>query len=268
MRRPSGAWTTPSFTWWHEAFKKIREGRVRYVIDGFKGRPAEATGTLVQSVQVSDGPEKPPDQPTPFSAHDIRGTWSFAVWHRALHRRLVGGVRRCRDPRARSSRLSRVSKMLRAEALPVIERNIEQLLHESGEEHSGDHPEEVFGEYIGRVRTKVARAAVKRLFARGGTRQNCYSPTGQKTRRHGDQASNLVRGISLHVFPFFQQTPHRLWCSPTPLLEEEGNIGITTNISDVPNPLRVHRSMVGSLPATRDHPLDSVQIHPLSVPPE
>jgi hypothetical protein len=61
-----------------------------------------------------------------------------------------------------------------------VEQNIERLLQERGEYVLGDHPEEVFGEYIGRVRTLVARAAVKRLYERGGTSSNGKSPNRQK----------------------------------------------------------------------------------------
>jgi hypothetical protein len=67
-----------------------------------------------------------------------------------------------------------------AAAISTIEGNIERLLRDRGEFVLGNYPEEVFGEYIGRVRTMVARAAVKGLYKRGATSSDGKSPNKQK----------------------------------------------------------------------------------------
>lgn len=166
-------------TWWHEAFEQTEKDVVRFVIDGFKLRLAEATGMLVQSVQVSDGPEKPPIYDLVFGTRHPPGLWNFADstalcikdWWEASEAAETQGSLFPIQPRVED---------IEAEAISVIEQNIERLLQERGEYALGDYPEEVFGEYIGRVRTLVARAAVKRLYARGGTSSNGKSPNKQK----------------------------------------------------------------------------------------
>lgn len=166
-------------TWWHEAFEQTEMDVVRSVINGFKTRLAEATGMLVQSVQVSDGPEKPPIYDLVFGTRHTRGLWNFADgtalcikdWWEASEAAETQGSLFPIQPRVED---------VEAEAIPIVEQSIERLLHERGEYILGDHPEEVFGEYIGRVRTLVARAAVKHLYERGGTSSNGKSPNRQK----------------------------------------------------------------------------------------
>jgi three-Cys-motif partner protein len=166
-------------TWWHEAFEQTEKDVVRFVIDGFKLRVAEATGMLVQSVQVRDGPSKPPIYDLVFGTRHPRGLWNFADgtalcikdWWEASEAAEAQGSLFPVVPRVED---------VEAEAVPVVEENIERLLHERGEFIIGDYPKEVFGEYIGRVRTLVARAAVKRLYGRSGTSSDGKSPKGQK----------------------------------------------------------------------------------------
>ena len=166
-------------TWWHEAFEQKDQDVVHFVIDGFKARLAEATGMLVQSVQVSDGPEKPPIYDLVFGTRHPRGLWNFADgtalcikdWWEASEAAEAQGSLFPIQPRVED---------VEAEAISFVEQNIERLLAQHGEYVLGDHPEEVFGEYIGRVRTLVARAAVKRIYARGGTSSDGKSPNRQK----------------------------------------------------------------------------------------
>lgn len=73
--------------------------------------------------------------------------------------------------------------MLR-EAIPAIKDNIKGLLASRGQFVLGDHPMEVFGAYLGRVRTKVARTAVKQLHAEGATATDGVS--------HGQKLEDMV----------------------------------------------------------------------------
>ena len=56
-----------------------------------------------------------------------------------------------------------------AEALPFIAENIAWLAEKHGRIKVGDYPGEVFGDYLGTVREKVVRAAIKNLHADGRT---------------------------------------------------------------------------------------------------
>ncbi len=106
-------------TWWHEAFEQSEKDVVRYVIDGFKRRLAEATGMLVQSVQVSDGPEKPPIYDLVFG-HDIRVACGTSLTAPRSASKTGGRRPRLPRPKGRSSRSSRVSKMLRQRLFPSL----------------------------------------------------------------------------------------------------------------------------------------------------
>ena len=57
-----------------------------------------------------------------------------------------------------------------AEARPVIARNIAALVADRGLCRVGDFPVQVFGDYLGRVRETVVRAAIKDLHASGRRR--------------------------------------------------------------------------------------------------
>ena len=69
------------------------------------------------------------------------------------------------DPIIRGPKLEDVE----AEALPVIARNIFDLVGARGACRVGDYPVEVFGVYLGRVRESVVRTAIKRLHSAGQT---------------------------------------------------------------------------------------------------
>jgi three-Cys-motif partner protein len=166
-------------TWWHEAFEQTEKDVVRFVVDGFKERLAGATGMVVQSVVVSDGPDKPPIYDLVFGTRNPHGLWNFADaaalcikdWWEQSEAAESQGALFLVQPRVED---------VEAEAISIVEGNIERLLRDRGEFVLGNYPEEVFGEYIGRVRTMVARAAVKRLYKRGATSSDGKSPNRQK----------------------------------------------------------------------------------------
>lgn len=56
-------------------------------------------------------------------------------------------------------------KEVEAEARPVIAENLARLADRHGRLKVGDYPSEVFGDYLGRVRETVVRAAIKDLHA-------------------------------------------------------------------------------------------------------
>jgi hypothetical protein len=59
-----------------------------------------------------------------------------------------------------------------AKARPAIAENIAALVEERGPIRVGDFPVEVFGDYLGRVRETVVRAAIKELHKSGRTPSN------------------------------------------------------------------------------------------------
>lgn len=164
--------------WWHDAFEQEQQDPVRFVVDGFKRRLEDNTGMLVESVKVSDGPGKPPIYDLVFGTRHPRGIWNFAdatalsikdLWEQSE----AAAVQQSLFPTQPD--IEDVEK----DALPIIQGNIQRFLV-GGEFVLGNHPRDVFGEYLGRVRTKVARTAVKQLHKQGHTSTDGISRGGQK----------------------------------------------------------------------------------------
>jgi hypothetical protein len=65
---------------------------------------------------------------------------------------------------------------LEAKARPVIAENIAALIVNHGPCRMRDFPDQVFGEYLGRVRETVVRAAIKDLHKQGRTPSNGVGP--------------------------------------------------------------------------------------------
>ena len=102
--------------------------------------------------------------------------------------------------REKSSRPTRVNELGQRRPLRDIEQievrpqttrpgtcflaEIKELLASRGQFVLGDHPREVFGAYLGRVRTKVARTAVKQLYAERATATDGVS--------HGQKLEDMV----------------------------------------------------------------------------
>jgi hypothetical protein len=63
-----------------------------------------------------------------------------------------------------------------AEARPVIAENIARLITTHGQVRMSDFPVEVFGDYLGRVRETVVRAAIKDLHKSGRTPSSGVGP--------------------------------------------------------------------------------------------
>jgi len=165
--------------WWHEAFDQNEIDRVAFVVDGFKQRLAKSTGMLVESIEVSDGPGKPPIYDLVFGTRHPWGVWNFAdatalsikdLWEQSE----AAEVQQALFP------VHPDIEDVEKEAVPIIQENIQKLLAGGGEFVLGNRPREVFGQYLGRVRTKVARTAVKQLHRQGHTPTDGISRAGQK----------------------------------------------------------------------------------------
>lgn len=164
--------------WWHEAFEQTDQDPVEFVVEGFKQRLADATGMFVESVEVSDGPRKRPIYDLVFGTRHPRGVWNFADAAAQSTKEWW------EQSEAAESQLGLFPTQpdiedVEREAIPVIKSNIKELLASHGQYILGDHPPEVFGAYLGRVRAKVARTAVKQLHADGATATDGVSH-GQK----------------------------------------------------------------------------------------
>lgn len=166
-------------TWWHEAFDdQSGHEPVGFVTEGFKQRLARATGMFVESVKVSDGPGQRTIYDLVFGTRHPRGVWNFADaaaqstkewWEHSDAAQTQLGLFPTQPP----------IEDVEQQAIPVIKRNLKELLAARGQFTLGDHPRHVFGTYLGLVRTRVARAAVKQLYADGATATDGVSH-GQK----------------------------------------------------------------------------------------
>jgi len=164
--------------WWHSAFEQGEQDPVRFVVDGFKKRLEDSTGTLVESVEVSDGPGKPPIYDLVFGTRHPRGIWNFADATALSIKDLWEQSEAAEVQQSLFPAQPHIEDVER-DALPVIQANIQRCLA-GGEFVLGNRPRDVFGEYLGRVRTKVAREAVKQLYKQGHTSANGISRAKQK----------------------------------------------------------------------------------------
>ena len=167
--------------WWREHVRQgMTEEAVGAVVDGFMGRLGGATGMEVFPIPVRRMPSQKPVYYLAFGTRSKLGLWHFAdstaratqTWWEELSMRedakkaaygqdsLFGD-----EPIMMGPKLETVEN----QALPVIAENIARLVARRGPCRVGAYPAEIFGDYLGRVREKTVRAAIKKLNADGRT---------------------------------------------------------------------------------------------------
>jgi three-Cys-motif partner protein len=166
--------------WWRDLVQDgVTEEAVGEIAMGFVRRLERAVGMRVLSIPVRRAPTQKPIYFLVFGTRNPLGIWHFAddtarateTWWNTQDAREVA-----EQEATGQSALVTAAAVLRplladveAEAMPQIGENIVRLLSRHGSFRVGDYPVQVFGEYLGRVREIVVRAAIKDLHARGQT---------------------------------------------------------------------------------------------------
>jgi three-Cys-motif partner protein len=167
--------------WWRGLVRNgVSDEAVSEIVQGFTGRLGEVAGMDTFPIPVRRAPSRKPVYFLIFGTRKPLGLWHFAddtarateTWWEAVDARA-----RAKDAAiGRESlfgdmplRASPTLKDVEAEARSQIADNIAGLIRQHGGFRVGDYPAQVFGDYLGRVRETVVRAAIKDLHASGRT---------------------------------------------------------------------------------------------------
>jgi three-Cys-motif partner protein len=168
--------------WWRDLARQgVSDQAVDGIVRGFMERLGQAAKMRILAVPVRRAPSQKPVYFLVFGTRNPLGIWYFAddiarateQWWSTFDAQEVaklleksGGQEMLFAP---SATLRLDLSAVEAEARPVIAENIAALVAERGQCRMGDFPVEVFGDYLGRVRETVVRAAIKDLHVNGRT---------------------------------------------------------------------------------------------------
>ena len=166
--------------WWRDIIKKNEAtDAASQIVHGFVDRFSKATNMHVYAIPVRRAPHHKPVYYLVFGTRSTLGIWYFAdaaarateTWWATIDAREAAkdeaeGIMPLFDI---PNPLHPDIKEVESEARPVIAENIATLANRHGQFTVGDYPDEVFGDYLGRVRETVVRAAIKDLHAAGRT---------------------------------------------------------------------------------------------------
>jgi len=166
--------------WWRDLVNRgMTDQAVNEIVSGFRERLERATGMQTFAIPVRRAPQHKPVYFLVFGTRKPLGIWHFAddaarateKWWSTLDAQEVASDEETGQLTFfLSTTFMRPDlKEVEAEALPVIADNIASLVGRRGACRMGDFPVEVFGDYLGRVRETVVRAAIKDLNASGRT---------------------------------------------------------------------------------------------------
>lgn len=166
--------------WWRKLVRQgVNDSAVEKITDGFMERLGRAVDMDIFAIPVRREPSQKPIYYLVFGTRKPLGLWHFAdstarateTWWKTLDaqeaaKEAESGLLTLFDIDIPSHPdISEVE----SEALPVIAENLARLARQHGTYRVGDYPSEVFGDYLGRVREPVVRAAIKKLHASGRT---------------------------------------------------------------------------------------------------
>lgn len=175
-------------SWWHDLFVDgVSDSAVKNLVDQFARQLARDSGMRIVPTPVRRAPRHKPIYHLIFGTRSTYGLWVFGdsvahatqAWWDGLEE-----VEAERDENALFTSTSLIRphlKTVEADAVPVIADNLARLLDRFPSFKVVDHPQEVFGEYYGRVRDQVVRDAVRLLHRQGHT-----SSTGVGAKRPRD----------------------------------------------------------------------------------
>jgi len=167
--------------WWRDIIREhgVTDDAIREIVAGFMNHLGKATKMRICATPVTRAPSHKPVYNLVLGTRSPLGIWYFGdsaaraeeKWWETLEAKEAA-----RNEAAGIDSLFNISGLshsgiegVEAEALPVIAENIAQLVEKHRRIKVGDYPGEVFGDYLGTVREKVVRAAIKRLHADGRT---------------------------------------------------------------------------------------------------
>jgi three-Cys-motif partner protein len=166
-------------TWWRDVIRKggLTEDAVEQIVQEFVNRLSKATSMHIYAIPVRRAPHHKPVYYLVFGTRRELGIWYFAdgvarateKWWETLDAQETAKNENAPTLFNIPELLHPDIKEVEAEARPVIAENIARLAEERGTFQVGDFPDEVFGDYLGRVRETVVRAAIKHLHSSGRT---------------------------------------------------------------------------------------------------
>ena len=166
--------------WWRDLVTHgVTDEAVDQVVRGFIHRLSGASRMRLFAISVERAPTQKPIYYLVFGTRNPLGLWHFAddtarateTWWDTLDA----------QDAAKEDEAGRVPLFdiqipshpdiseVEAEARPVIAENLARLCQQHGKFRVGNFPSEVFGDYLGRVREIVVRAAIKDLHTNGRT---------------------------------------------------------------------------------------------------
>lgn len=162
--------------WWRACYNGSipKDQALEEVVRGYMQRLGHQADMSMLHVPVKRKPNHQPLYYLVFGTRHPQGAWHFADsaaranerwWDTHESRESEGmlafeGLGLTADERR---------QRLEEESIPKIADNLARILAERGNFTVGDHPKEVFGEYLGIVRDTVVRKAVKLLHEQGRT---------------------------------------------------------------------------------------------------
>ena len=164
--------------WWREYFRRgVTDQAVEDVVRGFVGRLSTAARMHVGAIPVRSAPSHKPVYFLVFGTRSTLGVWHFADdtaeaterWWQEIGAREKARYEAFGQVSLFGDEPVRFLDGVETKARRVIAENIARLVSQHGQCRMGDHPVEVFGDYLGRVRETVVRKAIKDLHASGRT---------------------------------------------------------------------------------------------------
>lgn len=176
--------------WWRDLVRHgVTDQAVGGIVRGFVDFLARATGMHIFAIPVRRSPSQKPVYFLVFGTRNPLGIWHFAddaarateTWWSTLDAQEAARLRAIgQDSLFDDEPVAKRLDQVESRARPVIAENIARLTAQHGQIRVGNYPAEVFGEYLGRVREKVVRAAIKDLHRDGRT------PSDGKGKRIAD----------------------------------------------------------------------------------
>jgi three-Cys-motif partner protein len=163
--------------WWRELVRQgVGDQSVDGIVKKFMEHLGRATGMRTLAIPVRRNPAHKPVYFLVFGTRNSLGIWHFADDTARATETWWSTFDAQEEAKSDQESLFPASTLIRqdlshveAEARPVIARNIAGLVADRGQCRVGDFPVEIFGDYLGRVRETVVRAAIKDLHASGRT---------------------------------------------------------------------------------------------------
>jgi three-Cys-motif partner protein len=173
--------------WWRDLVRGYgADYAVDEIVKGFMQRLGDAAKMKIFAMPVRRAPSQKPVYFLVFGTRKSLGLWHIAddtarateTWWSTLDAREVAKQEAIGQPSLFDMPISTGIDLssVEAEARPVIAENIARLITTHGSVRISDFPVEVFGDYLGRVRETVVRAAIKDLHKSGRTPSNGVGP--------------------------------------------------------------------------------------------